>query len=193
MTNPPIPVPSAGFRFGAAGAAHRIKGAHDEDARGPSFRDTFSHSPGRTVAGATGDTAADHHHRHGEDIALVIGTPPDFAGLNHYRPSLVTAAPHRAPDAEQGTAVDIGVAEVDPYGTRHTTMGRPVVPSGLTELLLHLHARCPQPPSVRITEDDAADAGTVAADDTLTRTPKDSYRWYRDLMSAHRAVRKDAR
>ncbi|MFF9808370.1 GH1 family beta-glucosidase [Streptomyces coeruleorubidus] len=465
MTSPAFPVLPAGFRFGAATAAYQIEGAHDEDGRGPSIWDTFSHTPGRTVAGATGDTAADHYHRYREDIALlrelgvddyrfsiawtrllpegtgqvnaqgldfydrlidellaagiapaatlyhwdlpqaledrggwrvrdtaeafaayaalaadrygdrvhrwitlnepycsafvgyaegrhapgtregrgalaaahhllvghglavralraagdqdvgitlnldrihaasdrardfaarrraetlhndiwteplfagrypahetetwasladgpwrrpddlkVIGAPLDFVGLNYYRPICVTAAPHRASDAKQRTAVDVGVAEVDPYGTRHTTMGWPVVPSAFTELLRHLHARYPRLPPVWITENGSAEADTVAPDgqihdpdrtryladhlqavadavaaevdvrgyyvwslldnfewargydqrfglvrvdyDTLTRTPKDSYRWYRDLIAAHRAVRKDAR
>jgi hypothetical protein len=42
-------------------------------------------------------------------------------------------------------------------------------------------------------ENGSAEADTVGADGILTRTPKDSYRWYRDLISAHCAVRKGAR
>ncbi|WP_330293264.1 GH1 family beta-glucosidase [Streptomyces sp. NBC_00576] len=465
MNTPAFPMLPAGFRFGAATAAYQIEGAHDEDGRGPSIWDTFSHTPGRTLDGATGDTAADHYHRYPEDIALlrdlgvdsyrfsiswsrllpegtgqanpkgldfydrlidellaagiapavtlyhwdlpqaledrggwrvrdtaealaayaalaaerygdrvqrwitlnepycsafvghaegrhapgtregsgalaaahhllvghglavralraagvrevgitlnldrihaasdrpedtaarrraetlhndiwaeplfagrypaheaetwahladgpwrqaddltVIGTPLDFVGLNYYRPVCVTAAPHQAPDPEQRTAVDIGVAETDPYGTRHTTMGWPVVPSAFTELLRQLHDRYPRLPPIWITENGSAEADTVAPDshvhdddrtryladhlqavadaiaagvdvrghyvwslldnfewargydqrfglvrvdyDTQTRTPKDSYRWYRDLITAHRARTKDAR
>ncbi|WP_208616012.1 GH1 family beta-glucosidase [Streptomyces cellostaticus] len=465
---PPFPVLPAGFRFGAATSAYQIEGAHDEDGRGASIWDTFSHTPGRTRAGATGDTAADHYHRHREDVALLrglgvdtyrfsiswprllpqgvgpvnakgldfydrliddllaagvapavtlyhwdlpqaletpvhggadagggwrvretaeafaayaalaadrygdrverwitlnepycsafvghaegrhapgtqegrgalaaahhllighglavhalraagvvgeigitlnpdrihaasdrpediaalrraetlhndiwteplfagrypaheaetwagladgpwrlpgdldlIGTPLDFLGVNFYRPLTVAAAPHRVADPEQRTAVDIGVAELDPYGTRHTTMGWPVVPSAFTELLCQLHVRYPQSPPIWITENGSAEADTVAPDgrihdpdrigylaehlaavadamaagadvrgyyawslldnfewargydqrfglvhvdyDTLTRTPKDSYHWYRGLISAHRA------
>ncbi|KOV74475.1 beta-glucosidase [Streptomyces sp. NRRL WC-3618] len=461
MSDPAFPTLPPGFRFGTATAAYQIEGAHDEDGRGPSIWDTFSHTPGRTLGGATGDMAADHYHRYREDIALlrdlgvdsyrfsiswsrllpegtgpvntkgldfydrlidellavgiapavtlyhwdlpqaledrggwrvrdtaqafaayaalaaerygdrvarwitlnepycsafvghaegrhapgtregrgalaaahhllvghglavgalrvagaqevgitlnldrvhaasdrpddvaarrraetlhndiwaeplfagrypeheaetwaglaegpwrqprdltVIGTPLDFVGLNYYRPICVTAAPHQASDPEQRTAVDIGVAETDPYGTRHTTMGWPVVPSAFTELLRRLHDRYPGLPPIWITENGSAEADTVAPDgqvhdgdrtryladhlqavadaiaagvdvrghyvwslldnfewargydqrfglvrvgyDTQTRTPKDSYRWYRDLITMHRIQR----
>ncbi|MFB8179075.1 GH1 family beta-glucosidase [Streptomyces sp. NPDC055966] len=460
MNTPPFPTLPGGFRFGAATSAYQIEGGHDEDGRGASIWDTFSHTPGRTHAGATGDTAADHYHRHREDIALLrglgvdtyrlsiswprllprgigpvntkgldfydrlidgllaagvapavtlyhwdlpqgledrggwrvretaeafaayaalaaerygdrverwitlnepycsafvghaegrhapgtqegrgalaaahhllvghglavhalraagvageigitlnldcihaasdrpediaarhraetlhndiwteplfagrypaheaetwagladgpwrlpgdldlIGTPLDFLGVNFYRPLTVAAAPHRVADPDQRTAVDIGVAELDPYGTRHTTMGWPVVPSAFTELLCGLHVRYPQSLPIWITENGSAEADTVAPDgcihdpdrigylaehlaavadamaagvdvrgyyawslldnfewargydqrfglvhvdyDTLTRTPKDSYHWYRGLITAHRA------
>ncbi|WP_405776836.1 GH1 family beta-glucosidase [Streptomyces sp. NBC_01538] len=458
MSDPAFPTLPPGFRFGTATAAYQIEGAHDEDGRGPSIWDTFSHTPGRTLGGATGDTAADHYHRYREDITLlrdlgvdsyrfsiswsrllpegtgpvntkgldfydrlidellavgiapavtlyhwdlpqaledrggwrvrdtaqafaayaalaaerygdrvarwitlnepycsafvghaegrhapgtregrgalaaahhllvghglavgalrvagaqevgitlnldrvhaasdrpddvaarrraetlhndiwaeplfagrypeheaetwaglaegpwrqprdltVIGIPLDFVGLNYYRPICVTAAPHQASDPEQRTAVDIGVAETDPYGTRHTTMGWPVVPSAFTELLRRLHDRYPGLPPIWITENGSAEVDTVAPDgqvhdgdrtryladhlqavadaiaagvdvrghyvwslldnfewargydqrfglvrvdyDTQTRTPKDSYRWYRDLITMHR-------
>ncbi|WP_051874762.1 GH1 family beta-glucosidase [Streptomyces exfoliatus] len=454
-----VPGLPAGFRFGAATAAYQIEGAHDEDGRGPSIWDTFSHTPGRTLGGATGDTACDHYHRHPEDIALLrelgvddyrfsiawsrllpegtgpvnqkgldfydrlidqllaagvapavtlyhwdlpqaledrggwrtretaeafarytalaaerygdrverwitlnepycsafvghaegrhapgteegrgalaaahhllvahglavrelraagarevgitlnldrvhaastrpedlaalrraevlhnevwtepllagrypayeeetwaglaegpwrrpgdlelIGAPLDFLGVNFYRPITVAAAPHRAEDPEARTAVDIGVIELDPYGTRHTTMGWPVVPEALTELLRALHARHPGLPPVWITENGSAETDTLDADgrirdderiayladhlaavadavaagvdvrgyfawslldnfewargydqrfglvhidyDTLTRTPKDSFRWYQGMITAHRA------
>ncbi|MFF7260529.1 GH1 family beta-glucosidase [Streptomyces sp. NPDC008159] len=471
MSAPPFPSLPAGFRFGTATAAYQIEGAHDEDGRGPSIWDTFSHTPGRTLDGATGDIAADHYHRHREDVALLrdlgvdsyrfsiawprvlpdgtgrvnakgldfydrliddllaagvapavtlyhwdlpqaletppdggapgqgwrvrrtaeafaeyaalvgarygdrverwmtlnepycsafvghaegrhapgtqegpgalaaahhllvghglavralreagagnigialnldrvhaasdrpedlaarrraetlhndiwteplfagrypaheddtwppgtadgpwrlpgdlelIGAPLDFVGLNFYRPLTVAAAPHREPDPGRRTAVDIGVVELDPYGTRHTTMGWPVVPAALTELLRELPSRHPGLPPVWITENGSAEADTVAPDgqvhdtdrigyladhlravadavaagadvrgyyvwslldnfewargydqrfglvrvdyDTLTRTPKDSYRWYRALIAAHRARTED--
>lgn len=450
----------AGFRFGTATAAYQIEGAHDEDGRGPSIWDTFSHTPGSTLGGATGDTACDHYHRYREDVALLrglgvdsyrfslswsrllpegtgrvnaegvgfydrlldellaagiapavtlyhwdlpqaledlggwrvrstaeafaeyaaaaaerfgdrverwitlnepycsafvgygegrhapgaregrgalaaahhllaghglavralraaggseigitlnldrihaaserpedqaalrraetlhndvwtepllsgrypayeqetwsgladgpwrrpgdlelISQPLDFVGLNFYRPITVGAAPHRAADPQERTAVDIAVAESDPYGTRHTTMGWPVVPAAFTELLVGLRTRYPELPPVWITENGSAEADEVAADgrvhdrerisylaahmravtdaiaqgvdvrgyfvwslldnfewargydqrfgivrvdyDTLTRTPKDSYHWFRDLIAAHRAA-----
>ncbi|WP_407992028.1 GH1 family beta-glucosidase [Kitasatospora sp. CMC57] len=449
----------AGFRFGAATAAYQIEGAHDQDGRGPSIWDTFSHTPGRTLGGATGDTACDHYHRYREDVELLrqlgvdsyrfsfswsrllpegtgpvnakgvdfydrlldellaagirpavtlyhwdlpqaledrggwrvretaeafagytalaaerfgdrverwitlnephcsafvgyaegrhapgaqegrgalaaahhllvghglavrelraagaqevgitlnldrihtasdrpedlaalrraevlhnevwtqplfsgrypadeaetwagqadgpwrrpgdlelIGAPLDFLGINFYRPITVAAAPHRAEDPEQRSAVDIGVTELDPYGTRHTTMGWPVVPAAFTELLTGLHGRYPELPPIWITENGCADPDTVGPDgqvhdtgridyladhlaavadaiaagvdvrgyflwslldnfewargydqrfglvrvdyDTKTRTPKDSYHWYRGLITAQRA------
>lgn len=464
-----------GFRFGAATAAYQIEGAHDEDGRGPSIWDVFSHTPGRTLGGATGDTACDHYHRHREDVALLrglgvdtyrfsiswprllpqgtgainpkgldfydrliddllaagiapavtlyhwdlpqaledrggwrtrrtaeafaeyanvaadrygdrverwitlnepfcsafvgyaegrhapgaregrgalaaahhllvahglavrelraagarevgitlnldrlhvasdrpedlaalrraevlhnevwteplfagrypeheaetwqgladgpwrqpgdlplIGAPLDFLGVNFYRPATIAAAPHlqgethlqseshRQDDPALRTAVDIGVTETDPYGTRLTTMGWPVVPSAFTELLTGLHTRYPRLPPVWITENGSAEADAVTPDgrvhdpdridylarhlaavadavaagvdvrgyyvwslldnfewargydqrfglvhvdyDTLTRTPKDSYHWYRGLITAHRARTED--
>jgi beta-glucosidase len=61
----------AGFVFGAATASYQIEGAVDEDGRGPSIWDTFSHTPGKTHDGDTGDVATDHYHRYPEDVALM--------------------------------------------------------------------------------------------------------------------------
>ncbi|WP_377273920.1 GH1 family beta-glucosidase [Peterkaempfera sp. SMS 1(5)a] len=61
----------AGFRFGAATAAYQIEGAATEDGRGPSIWDTYSHTPGRTEGGETGDSACDHYHRYPEDVELL--------------------------------------------------------------------------------------------------------------------------
>ena len=60
-----------GFLFGVATAAYQIEGAVKEDGRGPSVWDTFSHTPGRTRDGDTGDVACDSYHRYPEDIRLM--------------------------------------------------------------------------------------------------------------------------
>ncbi|MEP6849375.1 MAG: GH1 family beta-glucosidase [Acidobacteriota bacterium] len=60
-----------GFLWGSATASYQVEGAVKEDGRGPSIWDTFSHTPGKTVSGATGDVADDHYHRYKEDIALM--------------------------------------------------------------------------------------------------------------------------
>jgi beta-glucosidase len=60
-----------GFSWGAATAAYQIEGAWDEDGKGPSIWDTFSHTPGRVHGGDTGDVACDHYHRWREDVALM--------------------------------------------------------------------------------------------------------------------------
>jgi beta-glucosidase len=60
-----------GFAWGAATAAYQIEGAVSEDGRGPSIWDTFSHTPGRTRRGDTGDIACDHYHRWEEDLGLI--------------------------------------------------------------------------------------------------------------------------
>ncbi len=61
----------AGFLWGTATAAYQIEGAVDVDGRGPSIWDTFSHTPGKTFAGHTGDVACDHYHRWPEDVRLM--------------------------------------------------------------------------------------------------------------------------
>ncbi|MER6947146.1 GH1 family beta-glucosidase [Nonomuraea sp. NPDC000554] len=71
------------FLWGTATAAYQIEGAVTEDGRGVSIWDTFSHEPGRTRDGHTGDVACDHYHRWPEDIALMSGL-----GVNAYRFSI---------------------------------------------------------------------------------------------------------
>jgi beta-glucosidase len=61
----------ADFTFGAATASYQIEGAWNEDGRGPSIWDTFSHTPGLVVGGDTGDVADDHYHRLDEDLDLM--------------------------------------------------------------------------------------------------------------------------
>ncbi|NUR48285.1 MAG: beta-glucosidase [Hamadaea sp.] len=70
----------ADFLWGAATASYQIEGAVAEGGRTPSIWDTFSHTPGRTVNGDTGDVACDHYHRVGEDVALMAKL-----GLKAYR------------------------------------------------------------------------------------------------------------
>lgn len=59
------------FVFGTATASYQIEGAANEDGRCPSIWDTFSHTPGATFAGDTGDVATDSYHRWREDLALL--------------------------------------------------------------------------------------------------------------------------
>ena len=68
------------FVWGAATAAYQIEGAWNEDGRGESIWDRFSHTPGKVRDGDTGDVACDHYHRYREDIALM-----KQLGLNAYR------------------------------------------------------------------------------------------------------------
>ncbi len=80
-----------GFLWGAATAAYQIEGAVHEDGRGVSIWDTFSHTPGKTWNGDTGDVACDHYHRTAEDIELMR-----TLGLQAYRFSI--AWPRILPD-----------------------------------------------------------------------------------------------
>ncbi|HEX6937901.1 MAG TPA: family 1 glycosylhydrolase, partial [Longimicrobiales bacterium] len=58
-----------GFLWGAATSAYQIEGAPLEDGAGPSIWHRFSHTPGRTALGQTGDVACDHYHRYRDDVA----------------------------------------------------------------------------------------------------------------------------
>ena len=59
------------FLWGAATAAYQVEGGAQADGRGPSIWDTFSHAPGNTLNGDTGDVACDHFHRYPQDIELM--------------------------------------------------------------------------------------------------------------------------
>ena len=61
----------AGFLWGSATAAYQVEGAVKEDGRGPTIWDVFSHTPGKTANGDTGDVADDFLHRYREDIAMM--------------------------------------------------------------------------------------------------------------------------
>jgi beta-glucosidase len=72
-----------GFLWGAATASYQIEGAWQEDGKGESIWDRFSHTPGKVERGETGDVAADHYHRWPEDIALM-----KEIGIRSYRFSI---------------------------------------------------------------------------------------------------------
>jgi beta-glucosidase len=94
-----------GFVWGCATSAYQIEGAAKEDGRGPSVWDVFSHTPGKTHNGDTGDVADDSYHLYKEDVRLLkdlgagayrfsIAWPrifpdgkgrPNPAGLDHYK------------------------------------------------------------------------------------------------------------
>src|SRR5512139_2139442 len=76
----------AGFLWGTATSAYQIEGAHDADGKGPSIWDTFTHTPGHIERDETGDMAADHYHRYGEDVGIM-----GDLGLNAYRFSIAWA------------------------------------------------------------------------------------------------------
>src|ERR1019366_3120960 len=94
-----------GFLWGSATASYQVEGAVKEDGRGQSIWDTFSHTPGKTFNGDTGDVATDSYHRYKEDIAVMkalglkacrfsVAWPrifpngtgqPNQKGIDHYR------------------------------------------------------------------------------------------------------------
>jgi beta-glucosidase len=60
-----------GFLWGTATSAYQIEGAVDEDGRGRSIWDTFSHTPGKIEDDSNADRANDHYHRYREDVGLI--------------------------------------------------------------------------------------------------------------------------
>jgi beta-glucosidase len=93
------------FLWGSATASYQVEGAVKRDGRGPSIWDTFSHTPGKTHNGDTGDVADDDYDLYKEDIGIMqeiglktcrfsiawsrifpsgTGTP-NPKGLDHYR------------------------------------------------------------------------------------------------------------
>lgn len=71
------------FKWGCATAAYQIEGAANEDGRGPSVWDVFSHKPGKTFQGETGDVADDSYHLYKEDVRLLKNL-----GVQVYRMSI---------------------------------------------------------------------------------------------------------
>ncbi len=59
------------FLWGTATCAYQIEGAVNEDGRGESIWDVFSHTPEKIHNNDNGDVACDHYHRWQEDIQLM--------------------------------------------------------------------------------------------------------------------------
>ena len=71
------------FKWGCATAAYQVEGAATEDGRGPTNWDVFSHTPGKTFNGDTGDVANDSYHLYKEDVRLLKNL-----GVDMYRMSV---------------------------------------------------------------------------------------------------------
>jgi len=71
------------FLWGAATSAYQVEGAWNEDGRGESIWDRFSHTPGNVSDNDTGDIACNHYHHYEDDIALM-----HKLGLKAYRFSI---------------------------------------------------------------------------------------------------------
>src|SRR6266571_730123 len=73
----------ADFLWGAATSAYQVEGSPLADGAGPSIWHRFSHTPGLTLNGDTGDIACDHYRRYETDVVLMAEL-----GLNSYRFSI---------------------------------------------------------------------------------------------------------
>jgi beta-glucosidase len=73
----------AGFLWGAATSAYQIEGEPLADGAGPSIWHRFTHTPGATESGDTGDVACDHYRRYEGDVGLM-----EKLGLTAYRFSI---------------------------------------------------------------------------------------------------------
>jgi beta-glucosidase len=93
-----------GFIWGTATASYQVEGAWNEDGKGESIWDRFTHTPGKVRGGVTGDVACDQYHLYPQDIALAkrlnqksqrfsiswpriqpVGTgAPNMKGIDHY-------------------------------------------------------------------------------------------------------------
>ena len=93
-----------GFLWGTATAAFQVEGAWNEDGKGESIWDRFTHTPGKVKGGTTADVACDQYHLYPQDMALAkslnqksyrfsISWPriqpsgtgaPNMKGIDHY-------------------------------------------------------------------------------------------------------------
>jgi beta-glucosidase len=72
-----------GFKWGCSTASYQVEGAVNVDGRGRTNWDIFSHTPGKTHDGDTGDVADDSYHRYKEDVQLLKNL-----GVQTYRMSI---------------------------------------------------------------------------------------------------------
>lgn len=110
-----------GFYWGVATAAYQIEGAWDEDGKGPSIWDTFSHTPGKIRNGDTGDVAVDHYHRYKEDVRMMKDM-----GVNAYRfsiswprifPNGVGQPNQKGLDFYNRLVDELKAADIEPFAT----------------------------------------------------------------------------
>jgi beta-glucosidase len=72
-----------GFLWGSATASYQIEGGWNDDGKGESIWDHYTHTPGMILKGDTGDVACDHYHHMPEDVSLMKGL-----GMKSYRFSI---------------------------------------------------------------------------------------------------------
>jgi beta-glucosidase len=100
---------------------------------------------------ATLERHGGHGHIHDGDLAI-INQPIDLVGVNYYNPCVIEAGPGEAADAAWPGSEDIRFSRAD---APTTAMGWPIVPTGLSRLLLRLSADYPEV-GLFVTENGAA-------------------------------------
>lgn len=90
------------FFWGVSTSAYQIEGAWNEDGKGPSIWDDFTHQPGRIADGSTGDVGCDHYHHLESDLDLM-----QWMGLRMYRFSIAWS---RVLPEGEGRVNEAGVA-----------------------------------------------------------------------------------
>jgi beta-glucosidase len=60
-----------GFLWGMATASYQVEGAWNEDGKGESIWDRFSHTVGKIRGGATADVACDQYHLYPQDVEIL--------------------------------------------------------------------------------------------------------------------------
>ncbi|KAF7241753.1 Lactase-phlorizin hydrolase [Varanus komodoensis] len=90
------------FLWGVSTSAYQIEGAWDEDGKGPSIWDNFTHIPGNIQNNSTGDIACDSYHKVDEDLYLLRALR-----VNSYRFSL--SWPRIFPDGRNRSINSYGV------------------------------------------------------------------------------------
>ncbi|CDQ91121.1 unnamed protein product [Oncorhynchus mykiss] len=73
----------AGFSWGAGSSAYQTEGAWDQDGKGLSIWDVFSHRKGKILQNDTGDSSCQGYYKIKEDISLMKELK-----LDHYRFSI---------------------------------------------------------------------------------------------------------
>lgn len=117
------------FLWGAATASYQIEGSPLADGAGESIWHRFSHTPGKTERGETGDVACDHYRRWQDDVERM-----KELGLKAYRFS--TAWPRVLPE---------GVGRVNPKGMDfYRRLVDALLAAGITPMITLFHWDYPQ-------------------------------------------------
>lgn len=132
------------------------------------------------------------HYRDVSDMAFVrdgdlevIARPTSFLGVNYYRP-LTVAAGARPGCRSTGMPGSLGAWEIVPGDAEVTTMGWPIEPEGLAELLIGLH-RDYAPARMIVTENGASFDDDVGPDGGV-HDPRRVRFLHDHLVAAHDAI-----